>query len=229
MLETKINLPKVAIFFSIAFLSTVLTSSYAFTSGDMIFEESIPKQIEFNSGIIKIDPDFFVENNFKRYLIFGTNLQNSSFFKNNSSYGIRSDGGFFYVATLSKNSASSLISQGYSVIEDFKLDFHSTDKDLIDASRIAQISRSDIAQKNYGVTGNGTTIAIIDTGVDFSNPDIQHSLARDDKNHPIMLDPDGQGIILTNATFFAFIDKDQLIRNYSKPIPPALTSSTYVT
>ena len=222
-------MPKVAIFFSIALLSTVLTSSYAFTSGDMIFEESIPKQIEFNSGIIKIDSDFFTENNFKRYLIFGTNLQNSSFFKNNSSYGIRSDGGFFYVATLSKNSASSLISQGYSVIEDFKLDFHSTDKDLIDASRIAQISRSDIAQKNYGVTGNGTTIAIIDTGVDFSNPDIQHSLARDDKNHPIMLDPDGQGIILTNATFFAFIDKDQLIRNYSKPIPPALTSSTYVT
>ena len=52
-------MPKVAIFFSIALLSTVLTSSYAFTSGDMIFEESIPKQIEFNSGIIKIDSDFF--------------------------------------------------------------------------------------------------------------------------------------------------------------------------
>ncbi len=222
-------MPKVAIFFSIALLSTVLTSSYAFTSGDMIFEESIPKQIEFNSGIIKIDSDFFTENNFKRYLIFGTNSQNSDFLKNNSPYGIRSDGGFFYVATLSENSASSLISQGYNVIEDFKLDFHSTDKDLIDASRIAQISRSDIAQKNYNVTGNGTTIAIIDTGVDFSNLDIQHSLARDDKNHPIMLDPDGQGIILTNATFFAFIDKDQLIRNSSKPIPPALTSSTYVT
>ena len=222
-------MPKAAIFFSIALLSTVLTSSYAFTSGDMIFEESIPKQIEFNSGIIKIDSDFFTENNFKRYLIFGTNSQNSDLLKNNPSYGIHSDSGFFYVATLSENSASSLISQGYSVIEDFKLDFHSTDEDLIDASRIAQISRSDIAQKNYGVTGNGTTIAIIDTGVDFSNLDIQHSLARDDKNHPIMLDPDGQGIILTNATFFAFIDKDQLIRNYSKPIPPALTSSTYVT
>ncbi len=222
-------MPKVAIFFSIALLSIVLTSSYAFIPGDMIFEESIPKQIEFNSGIIKIDSNFFTENNFKRYLIFGTNSQNSDFLKNNSSYEIRSDSGFFYVAILSENSASSLISQGYSVIEDFKLDFHSTDEDLVDASRIAQISRSDIAQKNYGVTGNGTTIAVIDTGVDFSNLDIQHSLARDDKNHPIMLDPDGQGIILTNATFFAFIDKDQIIRNYSKPIPPTLTSSTYVT
>ena len=221
-------MPKVAIFFSILLLSSVSTNSYAFTPGDMIFEEIIPKQIEFNSDIIKIDSNFFAENTFKRYLIFGANSQNSDFLKNNSSYGIRSDRGFFYVTILSENSASSLISQGYSVIEDFKLDFHSTD-DLTDASRIAQISRSDIAQKNYGVTGNGTTIAIIDTGVDFSNLDIQHSLARDDKNHPIMLDPDGQGIILTNATFFAFIDKNEIIRNYSKPIPPTLTSSAYVT
>jgi len=222
-------MPKVAIFFSIILLSIVLTNSYAFTTGDMIFEESIPKQIEFNSDIIEIDSNFFVENNFKRYLIFGTNSQNSDFFKNYSSYGIRSDSGFFYVTILSENSASSLISQGYNVIEDFQLDFHSTDEDLIDASRIAQISRSDIAQKNYGVTGNGTTIAIIDTGVDFSNLDIQHSLARDDKNHPIMLDPDGQGIILTNATFFAFIDKNEIIRNYSKSVPSTFTSSVYVT
>jgi len=221
-------MPKVAIFFSIILLSSVSTNSYAFPSGDMILEESMPKQFGFNSGIIKINPNFFTENNFKRYLIFGTNSQNSDYLKNHSSYGIRSDSGFFHVAILSENSASSLVSQGYNVIEDFKLDFHSTD-DLTDVSRIAQITRSDIAQKNYGVTGNGTTIAIIDTGVDFSNLDIQHSLARDDKNHPIMLDPDGQGIILTNATFFAFIDKNEIIRNYSKPIPPALTSSVYVT
>ncbi len=227
---TKENLmmPKVAIFFSIILLTTVATNSYAFTPGDMVFEASIPKQIEFNSGIIQIDSNFFAENNFKRYIIFGTNSQNPDLLKNNSLYGIHSDSGFFYVAILSENSASSLISQGYDVIEDFQLDFHSTD-DLMDVSRIAQISRSDIAQKNYGVTGNGTTIAIIDTGVDFSNLDIQHSLARDDKNHPIMLDPDGQGIILTNATFFAFIDKNEIIRNYSKPIPPHMTSSTYVT
>ncbi len=222
-------MPKVAIFFSIVLFSTILTGSYAFASGDMILEESIPKQIEFNSDIIKIDSNFFTENNLKRYLVFGTNPQNSDFLKNHSSYGIHSNSGFFYVTVLSEDSASSLISKGYGVTEDFKLDFHSTDEDPIDASRIAQISRSDAAQKNYNVTGNGTTIAIIDTGVDFSNPDIQHSLARDDKNHPIMLDPDGQGIILTNATFFAFIDKDQLIRNYDKPLPPGMTSSTYVT
>ncbi|MCH8915839.1 MAG: S8 family serine peptidase [Thaumarchaeota archaeon] len=220
-------MPKVAIFISIILLSSVSTNSYAIPSGDMILEEGIPKQFEFSSGIIKVDPNFFTENNFKRYLIFGANPQSSDYLKNHSSYGVRSDSGFFHVAILSENGASSLVSQGYNVIEDFKLDFHSTD--LTDVSRIAQITRSDIAQKNYGVTGNGTTIAVIDTGVDFSNLDIQHSLARDDKNHPIMLDPDGQGIILTNATFFAFIDKNDIIRNYSKPIPPALTSSVYVT
>ena len=79
------------------------------------------------------------------------------------------------------------------------------------------------------MTGNGTRIAIVDTGVDFSNPDIQHSLARDEKNHPVMLDPDGQGIILTNATFFAFIDENEIIKNYSKPTPPDMTSLVYVT
>ena len=170
MLQKKNSLmPKVAIFFSIILLSSAATNSYAFIPGDMVFEESIPKQIEFNSDIIQIDSNFFTENNFKRYLIFGTNSQNSDFLKNNSLYGIHSDSGFFYVTILSENSASSLITQGYNVIEDFQLDFHSSD-DLNDASRIAQISRSDIAQKNYGVTGNGTTIAIVDTGVDFSNP-----------------------------------------------------------
>lgn len=223
-------MPKAAIFFSIMPLLTVATNSYAFTFGDddTVFEESISKQIEFNSDIIQVDSNFFTENNFKRYLIFGTNSQNSDFLKNNSLYGINSDGGFFYVTVLSKTSASSLISQGYNVIEDFPLDFHSTNS-LTDASRIAQISHSDVAEKNYGVTGNGTTIAIVDTGVDFSNPDIQHSVARDEKNHPIMLDPDGQGIIFTNATFFAFIDENEIIRNYSKPIPSHMTSSAYVT
>ena len=43
-----------------------------------------------------------------------------------------------------------------------------------------------------------------------------------------MLDPDGQGIILTNATFFAYIDDNEIIRNYSKPIPSHMTSSAYV-
>ena len=133
------------------------------------------------------------------------------------------------MSILSESSASNLISQGYYVVEDFKLDYHSSDNEIQDASRIGDITGSDLAKKKYDSSGNGTIIAIVDTGVDFSNPDIQHSLARDKINHPIMLDPDGQGIVLTNATFFAYIDENEIIRNYSKPIPSHMTSSAYVT
>ena len=204
-------MPKVAIFFSIVLFSFVLTNSYAFTTGDLFFEENTSDQINFNSDLLQIDSDFFTENDFKRYLIFGTNLQKADFLKNNSIYGVQSDSGFFYVSTLTEKSASFLVSQGYNVIEDSKLDFHMSDDIISDASRIGEITGSSVVKKKYDASGNGTVIAIVDTGVDFSNLDIQHSLARDKLNHPIMLDPDGQGIVLTNATFFAYIDDDDII------------------
>jgi len=224
-------MPKVAILFSIFLFSIMINNSYALTSGDLISSGDIQNPIILGSEIIDIDSNFFTENNFKRYLIFGDNSQKIDSLKNNSLYGIQSDNGFFYVSTLSEKSASFLTSQGYHVIEDSKLDFHSYDDDNViqDASRIGEITGSTIAKQQYNSSGNGTVIAIVDTGVDFSNPDIQHSLARDNINHPIMLDADGQGIILTNATFFAYVDKNEIIRNYSKPIPPQFTSSVYVT
>lgn len=227
MIRKLTNMPKVAILLSMILLSLVITNSYAFTTGDLIFEEHIVDN--FNSDIIQIDSDFFSENNVKRYLIFGTNSQKTDFLKNNSLYGIQSDSGFFYVSTLSEKSASSLVSQGYTIIEDSKLDFHTSDDIILDASRIGEITGSSIVKKKYNASGNGTVIAIVDTGVDFSNPDIQHSLARDKFNHPIMLDPDGQGIVLTNSTFFAYVDDNKIIRNYTKPIPSHMTSSAYVT
>ncbi len=224
----KSQILSIVILFSVIFFSIGLINSYAFIFGDNIFEDST-KPITFNSEIVKVDSSFFVENDFKRYLVFGTNSQKIDSLKNNSLYGIQSDSGFFYVSILSEKSASSLTSQGYHVIEDSKLDFHSSDEIIQDASRIGEITGSTISKKKYDSSGNGTVIAIVDTGVDFSNPDIQHSLARDENNYPLMLDADGQGIILTNATFFAYIDKYEIIRNYSKPIPSNLTSSVYVT
>ena len=152
-------------------------------------------------------PNFFIENNFKRYLIFGSNSLLDNNLHNNSLYGIKSDHGFFSVSVLSPESASNLVSQGYAVIEDSKLDFHLSEKIIPDASRIGEITGSSIAMQQYNASGNDIVIAIVDTGVDFSNPDIQHSLARDELNYPMMLDPDGQGIILTNATFTAFINE----------------------
>ncbi len=221
-------MPKVAIFFLILLFSPMITNSHALLPVDLDVPDS-QNNISFNSDIIQIDPNFFVENNFKRYLIFSNNVEKNNFLKSNSIYGIQSDNGFFSVSIISEDSASNLVSQGYYVIEDSKLDFHSTDNEIQDASRIGEITGSDLAKAKYNSTGDGTAIAIVDTGVDFSNPDIQHSLARDEINHPIMLDPDGQGIVLTNATFFAYVDENEIIRNYSKPIPSDMTSSAYVT
>ncbi len=177
----------------------------------------------FDSEIIQIDPDFFLENNFKRYLIFGN--QKNDLIQNSSIYGVQSDKGFFTVSVLSQRSAQLLSAQGYSIIEDSRLNFHS---EILDASRIGKITGANQAKINYSSTGNDITIAVVDTGVDFSNPDIQHSLARDKKNHPIMLDADGQGLVLTGTTFLAKIDKYDMVRNHILPLPTNVTSSVYV-
>lgn len=223
-------MPKAAIFFSILLVSGMFVNSYAVVDGDLHENNSFYSNSDdlFDSGILKIDSDFFKSNNFKRYIIFGTGLDDSNL-KKNSLYGVQSNGGFFYVAVLPEHSISNLVSQGYYVIEDSKLDFHSYISNVTDASRIGEITGSTLAQAKYNVTGNGIKIAVVDTGVDFSNLDIQDSLARDKNNHPIMLDADGQGIILTNSTFFAFIDKDEIIRNHTSPLPKGITSSVYKT
>jgi len=218
-------MPKVAILFAILLLSSAVTNSYAIPNGDLIEENFVKKNSDiFDSGIIDVSPDFFSKSNYKRYVIFGEG-HDSDLLKKNSIYGIESDQGFFHVAILEENSVSNLISRGYYVIEDFPLDYHS---ELEDASRIGQITGADFAQEKYDVTGKGVTIAVVDTGVDFSNPDIKDTLARDNLNHPIMIDVDGQGIVLTNATFFAYVDENNLIRNYSKPLPDGMTSGVYV-
>ena len=223
-------MPDAAVLFSVVLLAVIVPSSYALVSDDLTLVDNLNRNsILFDSDIVEVDSSFFTENNFKRYLIFGGNTQNPDLVEKNSIYGIQSGSGFFYVSVLSEKSASNLAAQGYHVIEDFRLDFHSLNDTSQDASRIGQITGSNVANKNYNSSGNGTVIAIVDTGVDFSNPDIQHSLARDKTNHPIMLDPDGQGIVLTNATFFAYVDENEIIRNYSKPIPSHMTSSAYVT
>ena len=86
-----------------------------------------------------------------------------------------------------------------------------------------------VAAERYGATGSGVTIAIVDTGVDFSNPDIQHALARDPiTNHPVMLDPDGQGVVITNSTFYASISDSGTVRNHAGEVPEGFDSVVYV-
>ena len=222
-------MPQVAILFSVLLLSTSLGISYAFSGDDVLLSDDLPSSMNFNSNIIGVDSSFFVENDVKRYLIFGSNSQQTDILENNSLYGIKSDHGFFYVSLISPNFASSLISQGYTVVEDSKLDFHSSDSVIPDVSRIGNITGSSIVKQQYNASGNGIVISIVDTGVDFSNPDIQHSLARDELNRPLMLDPDGQGIILTNSTFYANISQYDTLQNNTKILPENITSSVYLT
>jgi len=222
-------MPKVAVFFVFLLISPFLTNSHAFSIDQFTSLDDTGDLIFHNSDIIDVNSGFFLENNFKRYLIFGSNLPQTDVFKNNPPYGVQSDHGFFYVSVLAEKTASNLIAQGYNVIEDFKLDFYTSDQIIPDVSRIGEITGSTDAKEKYNATGNDIVIAVVDTGVDFSNPDIQHSLARDELNHPLMLDPDGQGIILTNATFYANISKYDTIRNYTKPLLDNMTSSVYLT
>jgi subtilisin family serine protease len=213
----------------ILFLLFSPISTHAISFDEETFFGNSENKIINDSKIIDVESDFFLENNFKRYLIFGSNSSQENILKNNSVYDVKSEYGFFSVSVLSETTASNLISQGYYVIEDSKLDFHQSQQIVPDVSRIGDITGSAIATQKYNSTGNDIVIAIVDTGVDFSNPDIQHSLARDKFNHPIMLDPDGQGIILTNATFAANISKYDTIRNFTKPNLENVTSSIYHT
>ena len=187
-------MPKLALFLSLFFVLILFQhSSYGFIEGDEVSTLS-DFTIERTSDIISIDLLPHQENLTKRYLIYGSGSLNSVYSDTeNIAYGIDSDKGFFSVGILTESEASKLKSKGYYVIQDFPLDFHSkyvSTNAITKISQFSNIANSERVHQLYNVTGHGVTIAVVDTGVDFSNPDIMESLARDDYNNPIMLYPD---------------------------------------
>ena len=228
-------MPKTAIFLASFFLIIFLLqeNSYGFTEGF----DAPPLQnfdVELSSNIISLDiPD--LEYAEKRYLVFGKgSLSDVYTATKNLAHGIDTDHGFFSVGIFNENQASSLKSKGYNVIEDIPLDFHSqylSTNAITKISKFSNIAESERVHDLYNITGKGVTIAVVDTGVDFSNPDITDSLARDEFYRPIMFDADGQGLVITNSTFHANIDKYGLLQNYSekKALPENATSSVYWT
>ncbi len=154
----------------------------------------------------------------------------------------------FSVAVMSDGHASWMRSKGHHVVADVRLSFdggmgvHGYGADDYDDGRgaaavvgstvmetgLAQGGRA-AADSGHGYAGRGVTVAVVDTGVDFSNPDMRDALARDPvTNHPVMLDADGQGIVLTNATFAALVDRDGVIRDHAT-VPDGHTSVVYAT
>jgi hypothetical protein len=173
------------------------------------------------------------ENTAKRYLVFGSGTVSDIATRSyNVIYGLNSDRGSFAVGTFDQNQISNLKLDGYKVIEDMPLEFDSVQTNShapTDVSRINNILGSTKVIQQYNYTGVGIKIGIVDTGTDFSNPDVQNSIARDGNNIPVMIDADGQGLVLTNATFIAHISNANVIQNYTLPIPKSITSSVYVT
>ncbi|MCS5633968.1 MAG: S8 family serine peptidase, partial [Candidatus Marinimicrobia bacterium] len=224
-------MPKLALFLSMFFLLILFQqSSYGFIEGDEVSTLS-DFAIERTSDIISIDLPH-QENPAKRFLIYGSGSLNSAYpDAEDVVYGIDSDSGFFSVGILTESEASNLKSKGYNVIEDFPLDFHTkyvSTNAITKISQFGNIADSERVHKLYNVTGNGVTVAVVDTGVDFSNPDIMESLARDEDNNPIMLDADGQGLVLTNSTFAANL-KYGKVYNFTKTftLPENVTSNVY--
>ena len=221
--------------FAILLLMTIpalVSESFSYFSGDMAtqnFQDHNNGFSNYKSNIIKFN-DSSNEQELKRYLIFGkgspVELGNTQ-----SHYSISSPNGFFSIVVLPENTISIFQSKGFHIIEDFKLDFHSkyiSENNITKSSTIGNIANSERVHSLYNVTGKNIKIAIIDTGVDFSNLDMQHSLARDDENIPIMLDADGQGLILTNATFAANIDQYGTLKNFTRSGLYNTTSDVYV-
>ncbi|WP_337862396.1 S8 family serine peptidase [Nitrososphaera sp.] len=156
--------------------------------------------------------------------------------------GSSPSGGFLGVA-MSKNPLPP--GTGFSYAADMPLTFDSKLSSIlanytepIKPGRLsgASIIGADRVRADYGITGRNVTIAIVDTGTDFSNDDMRHAVARDRNGVPIMLDADGHGIVLTRAKYIANIDQSSgRIMNYSSssvlqggPLPHNATSYVYV-
>ena len=122
---------------------------------------------------------------------------------------------------------------GFSYAADSPLQFDFSKDQISNPGRLSgsSIIGSDKVADKYNVTGRGVTVAIVDTGTDFSNPDLKHALARDENGIPIMLDADGQGIVLTRAAYIAKTDSSGKVVDggYTEGnLPENITSWVYV-
>lgn len=129
------------------------------------------------------------------------------------SHQINTRDGYIAFGAITSENLPLLKAQGFEVIRDVRLEFDQ----VKDSIRLGEILGADTVTKDLGVTGKGVKVAIVDTGVDFANKDLMHALARDVNGRPIMLDTDGQGIVLTKTKFKANITPQGHLLNSTLP------------
>ncbi|HXX06111.1 MAG TPA: peptidase S8, partial [Candidatus Bathyarchaeia archaeon] len=218
------------------FLICLLLFSMFPKSVDAFYDPDIPRPnsvvMQYNSGLIHFQP-VSDQNPLQRYIVFGSGpLSDITSEAKNVIYGESSSHGSFAIGIFQQNEVASLKLKGYNVIEDMPLEFDSIPSKIShihDAARVDEILGTDKVITKYHYTGAGIKIGIVDQGTDFSNPDMQDSVARGGRNIPIMIDADGQGLVLTNQTFIANINNYGVISNYTNHIPKGITSYVYVT
>ena len=74
-----------------------------------------------------------------------------------------------------------------------------------DMNKVKQILGADRVNQ-LGISGQNVTIAIVDTGSDFTIPDLRGAVARNDLGQAISFDADGQSLAITNLTVTRFGD-----------------------
>ncbi|HJU13334.1 MAG TPA: S8 family serine peptidase [Candidatus Nitrosotalea sp.] len=215
------------------FLIFLLVSSAVPRPAAGSFDIDVPSQaphgVVQESGLISLQAAPF-EDQSKRYLVFGPGPVSAISERTDKMiYGLESGQGSFAVGMFDQQAVASLRLDGYKVVEDMPLEFDSAPvSDPGEVSRVANILGASSVIANYNYSGSGIRIGIVDTGTDFSNIDVRYSVARDSSNAPVMIDADGQGLVLTNATFLAQISNTGVVQNYTHPIPKNATGSVYV-
>ena len=114
------------------FLLSIPVTAFAFAPD--LFESTTPS---FDSDIIHVDEGFFTENNLDRYLVFGND-----------------NSGLYKITVLNHESASSLESKGFRIVQDARLEFNAMPYIAnTSISRIGNITGSTLSEQVYGVTG----------------------------------------------------------------------------
>lgn len=222
-----------AVVFSILLVSPAFSGASGFPEYDDRI--TLKPRLAQNTDLVQVPPEATQDHKISRYLVFGRGAIDD--IAQNQASSVSDSNGFFSIAVLPEQSLPSLYQKGYDIVKDLELEFHAEKTAYSEMDQIRKATGSELAYVQYNYTGAGITIAIVDTGVDFSNPDVRHSLARDHNNYPIMLDPDGQGLVITNATFIAKINDLGQIENATKKfieeknrsLSKNATSTVYVT